>query len=93
MPSELGLSAQHNKHKYSLSSLRAMHYSCLHTLPQHFAHTVLAEELNRTERNDQINTGIYNNGLELYGGISESHRLKSREVVKPCMILCAGPLK
>ena len=55
--------------------------------------TVLAEELSRTEMNEQINMGIYNDGLELYGGIPENHRLKSQEVVKPCMNLCAGPQK
>lgn len=55
--------------------------------------TLLAEELSRTEMNEQINTGIYNDGLELYGGIPESHRLKSQEVVKPLMNSCAGPQK
>ena len=43
--------------------------------------TVLAEELSRTEMNKQINMGIYNDGLELYGGIPENHRLKSQVVV------------
>lgn len=55
--------------------------------------TLLAEDLSRTEMNEQINTGIYNDGLELYGGIPESHRLKSQEVVKLRMNSCAGPQK
>lgn len=54
---------------------------------------VLAEELSRIEMNYQINTGIYNSGLELHGGIPEIHRRKSQEAVKLCMSLCDSPLK